>query len=244
MPVPLAIIFDLDDTLFDDAGCTLAGLNALAAGYPALAALPQSELFARHSRLLTALEGEVYAGTLSVEACRVRRLGQLLASVGVPDADAEAAAVTYHAASRAHYRPLPGALELVRGLHARGIRLGVLTNYPRGVQTAKLDACGLTPYLSAATTTSDAPPKPDPASYYMACRALEVGPEQAVMVGDNWSNDVAGAAAAGLRAVWYNPSGRVASADVPCVSLSSFLPLEAALTVLLSDGDSGQPVTQ
>ena len=49
MPPVRAVIFDLDDTLFDDAGCTLAGLNALAAQHPALAALPQDELFGRHA---------------------------------------------------------------------------------------------------------------------------------------------------------------------------------------------------
>lgn len=232
MPVPRAIIFDLDDTLFDDAGCTLAGLNALAAEHPALAALPRSELFARHSRLISALEGEVYAGRLSAEACRARRLEQLLEGVGVPGADGEAAARVYHAASRAHYRPLPGALELVRALHARGVRLGVLTNYPRGVQSVKLDACGLTPYLHASVTTSDAPPKPDPASYRAACEALGVQPEQAVMVGDNWHNDVAGALAAGLKAVWYNPAGRAAPTRAVHTVLTGYLPLDAALAAL------------
>ncbi|WP_407570059.1 HAD family hydrolase [Deinococcus altitudinis] len=233
MPPPHAIIFDLDDTLFDDAGCTLAGLNALAARHPALAALPQAELFSRHAALLAALEGEVYAGRLSVEACRVRRLAQLLEGVGVAEADGEAAAQLYHAASRAHYRPLPGAPELVRALNDRGVRLAVLTNYPHAVQTAKLAACGLTPYMTAAITTSDAPPKPDPASYRAACSALGVPPQQAVMLGDNWHNDVAGAVSAGLRAVWYNPSGRAAPGDVPHTALPGFLPLEAALGVLI-----------
>ncbi len=225
-----AVIVDLDDTLFDDAGCTLAGLNALAAGHPALAALPQSELFARHARLLSALEGEVHAGRLSVEACRERRLRQLLEGVGVAGADGGAAAQVYHAASRAHYRPLPEALELVRALHASGVRLGVLTNSPRGVQSAKLNACGLNPYLHASVTTSDAPPKPDPASYHAACRALGARPEQAVMVGDSWRNDVAGALAAGLRAVWYNPGGQPAPADVRHTVLTGFLPVAAAMT--------------
>lgn len=233
MPPVRAVIFDLDDTLFDDAGCTLAGLNALATRYPALAALPQTEVFSRHAAVLAALEGEVYAGRLSVEACRVRRLTQLLGSVGVVGADGEAAARVYHAASRAQYRPLPGALELVRALHAQGVRLGVLTNYPRTVQSAKLDACGLSPYLHASVTTSDAPPKPDPASYHAACRALGVTPDQAVMVGDNWQNDVAGAVSAGLRAVWYNPGRRSVPGDTHHAELTDWQPLRRALTGVL-----------
>jgi len=165
----------------------------------------------------------------------VRRLGQLLEGVA---ADAEAAAHVYHAASRAHYRPLSGALELLRALHERGLRLAVLTNYPRPVQTAKLDACGFGPYLHAAVTTSDAPPKPDPASYHAACKALGVQPDQAVMVGDNWHNDVAGAVRAGLRAVWYNPAASKAPAEVPHAALAGFLPLETALATLLCKAET------
>lgn len=230
MPPPLAVIFDLNDTLFDDAGCTLAGLRALAAEHPALAALPQAELFTRHAALLAALEHEVYAGILSVEDARVRRLGQLLEGV--------AAAYVYHAASRGHYRPLSGALELLRALHKRGLQLAVLTNCPRPVQTAKLGACGFGPYLHAAVTTSDAPPKPDPASYHAACKALGVQPDQAVMVGDNWHNDVAGAVRAGLRTVWYNPAASKAPAEVPHAALAGFLPLETALATLLCKAET------
>ena len=231
---PRAVVFDLDDTLFDDAGCTLAGLSALADQHPALAALPQAELFARHARLLAALEPQVHAGTLSVEACRVRRLRQLLEGVGVDHAAGEAAATLYHAASRAHYRSLPGALAVLRALHARGLRLAVLTNYPRDVQTAKLAACGFGAYLHAAVTTSDAPPKPDPASYRAACAALAVAPGEAVMVGDNWLGDVAGAVAAGLRAVWFAPPERAAPGDVSHARLSGWEPLENALSTILS----------
>ena len=70
MPPVRAVIFDLDDTVFDDAGCTLAGLRALAAEHPALAALPQTELFSRHAALLAALEGEVYAGRYRFDGTR------------------------------------------------------------------------------------------------------------------------------------------------------------------------------
>jgi beta-phosphoglucomutase-like phosphatase (HAD superfamily) len=40
-------------------------------------------------------------------------------------------------------------------------------------------------------------------------------PADVVMVGDSWENDIAGAKAAGLRAVWLNPSG------LPCPPASA-----------------------
>jgi len=81
--------------------------------------------------------------------------------------------------------------------------------------------------------------KPDKLFYRAALlRAGHAGvplpARDAVMVGDSWSDDVAGAKAAGLRAVWFNPhganapSGRVA-ADAEIGSLSRLPEALAAL---------------
>lgn len=57
------------------------------------------------------------------------------------------------------------------------------------------------------------------------------------MVGDSWENDVVGARAAGMRAVWFERwGGEVAEADVPVVR--DFAPLEAALRALLEESAS------
>ncbi len=59
--------------------------------------------------------------------------------------------------------------------------------------------------------------KPDPAFYAAVLRELsETTParrrptaaDEVVMVGDSYTNDVAGAKAAGLRAIWFNQDGR------------------------------------
>lgn len=50
--------------------------------------------------------------------------------------------------------------------------------------------------------------KPDLRLFAAACRAAGVPPDRAVMVGDSWARDIAGALRAGLHAVWYRPSGR------------------------------------
>jgi len=52
--------------------------------------------------------------------------------------------------------------------------------------------------------------KPSPAFYQAVLNGLDSPPEQIVMVGDNYENDVRGAAAAGLWSIWYNPAGEPA----------------------------------
>ncbi|MBP7797022.1 MAG: HAD family hydrolase [Thermoanaerobaculaceae bacterium] len=49
-----------------------------------------------------------------------------------------------------------------------------------------------------------------PSREYFAAVLADLGlaPERVVMVGDEWQADVAGALAAGLRTVWYDPSRR------------------------------------
>jgi len=51
--------------------------------------------------------------------------------------------------------------------------------------------------------------KPDPKPFEEALRLAGVAPEHAVHIGDHQSDDIGGAKAAGLRAIWFNPQGRI-----------------------------------
>ena len=56
--------------------------------------------------------------------------------------------------------------------------------------------------------------KPAPAFFLGIVSRLGLAPAQCVMVGNDYSKDIAGARAAGLRTVWLNPTG--AAAPGPC----------------------------
>ncbi|WP_425145230.1 HAD family hydrolase [Deinococcus sp.] len=232
-PALRAVIFDLDDTLFDDLGSTRAGLAGLGRLHPGFAALHPDELLSRHAAAIAQREAQVYAGTLTPQQARIQRFESLLADLGISELDGERAAQHYRSAYRAAYRLNPGVLDLVRAVRGRGLRVGVLTNYAREVQQEKLERIGLTPLIDALLTYDETPPKPDPRSYRAVCAALDVAPQQAVMVGDHWQNDVAGAVAAGLRAVWYNPGSLPAPDGTPHTSIQGFVPLGEALAALL-----------
>ena len=205
MTLPLrAVIFDLDDTLFDDTSCTHVGLRALSDRH-ALGVSP-AELFARHAAHIRAIDPLLFRGELTAHGARVLRFTRLLTDLGVPDADGEAATVTYREAYRAAWAPLPGAADVLRDLRAAGLRLAVLTYYVREVQALKLAHFGLDALVDAVLCVEEVPAaKPDPRAYHAACAALAVTPGQAVMVGASWEKDVQGARRAGLRAVWVNP---------------------------------------
>lgn len=113
-----------------------------------------------------------------------------------------------------HVAAMPGAHVALRRLRPR-YRLVVATNAKEsGAQDvrAALARVGLDALVDDVASSHDVGArKPDPAFFRAALRAASTGqppaPRSAVMVGDSWSNDVAGTRAAGLRAVWLNPSG-------------------------------------
>lgn len=86
---------------------------------------------------------------------------------------------------------------------ANRYRLAVLTN-----GNADVRRLGLADYFQFALCAEDLGiGKPDPAPFREALRRGDVKAEQAVHVGDHPVDDIGGAQAAGMRAIWYNPRG-------------------------------------
>lgn len=97
-----------------------------------------------------------------------------------------------------------GVLEELRGI----ARLAVVTNGMEEFQRAKLDAAGLTGLFDVVVSSAAVgASKPDPRIFEFALERIDGRAADAVMIGDNPLRDVAGAQAAGLRAVWVDRDG-------------------------------------
>ena len=106
----------------------------------------------------------------------------------------------------------PGALET---LHRLGLRLAVVSN-SNGSVARLLEALDLARWLDAIVDSGVVGfEKPDPRIFHHAAATLGVEPEEAVHVGDLYSVDVAGARAAGVRAILLDPFGAWAVDDCP-----------------------------
>ena len=82
------------------------------------------------------------------------------------------------------------------------------------LQREKLAASGLAEHFDVVLVSAEhGTGKPDPSIFASALGALGVEPHDAVMVGDSLPRDVAGAAGAGMRAVWINRFGQPRSPD-------------------------------
>jgi putative hydrolase of the HAD superfamily len=114
----------------------------------------------------------------------------------------------------------PEAVPLLEFLRRRGIRVGLCSNAPYRVQSlhAQLAFLGLDSHLDAVTFSAEVGwRKPSPHIFEAAMRVLGTGAARTVMVGDSETADIAGAHAAGMRAVLLSRSGDSGSSGADAV---------------------------
>ena len=113
----------------------------------------------------------------------------------------------------------PGLERLLSGLDGRGIRTGVLSDYPAH---AKLRALGLADRFSPVLCGTDPEIgafKPSPRGYLRACEIWNFDPAEVLYVGDRADVDAAGAAAAGMPCVIVDRTAAPAGGYDVCPSL-------------------------
>ncbi len=157
-----AIVFDLDGTLFDSRKTIRRCLNETIVEYG-------KEPFGEDVKDLIG-----------------KHLYEILALRGL---DNEEAAERYRQIQMETYkqdmRVFDGVLRMLNTLKEKEYRLGIATMRHGRITREVLDGMGIAHYFSSVVGTDDTKiPKPDPEHVLTVCRALGVGPERTIMVGD------------------------------------------------------------
>ena len=114
--------------------------------------------------------------------------------------------------------------ETLDELRRRGYRLGVISNADGRVE-ALLEELGLRPHFEFVIDSgSVGVEKPDPRIFRMALERMGIEPHDAVYVGDVYEIDVAGARAAGMRAILLDPLSRLGHLDCDRIAALHELP--------------------
>jgi putative hydrolase of the HAD superfamily len=205
------ITFDLDDTLWDTApvlvGAEAALRDWLTEHAPLLGPVPVEHLWEIRTRLVEAEPSYKHR----ISALRRQVLYHALEDAGYDAEQAHDLAeqsfqVFLHGRHQVQIFPdVQPTLEIL----AKTFTLGVITN-----GNADIRRLGLADYFAFALCAEDLGiGKPDPAPFLEALRRANVDASVAVHIGDHPSDDIAGAQRAGMRAIWYNPQGKVWEAD-------------------------------
>lgn len=234
-----AVLFDLDDTLFDHAFAARCALEVIHGDLPRFADGPFDVLEKEYGRLLEEVHLRVLAGEMTLDEARQDRIRTLLSGDGKPPGDEEVAALAsrFRGGYLENRRVADGTCELLEALRERGAVVGIVTNNMTAEQKDKLAFCKLDSLVDFMVTSEEVgSPKPEKDIFEAALDRADCRASEAVVVGDSWGSDVVGASNAGIRAVWYNPRALPKPDGFPVAELRSFRPLEEALDVMLRNG--------
>jgi HAD superfamily hydrolase (TIGR01509 family) len=113
----------------------------------------------------------------------------------------------YYVAHAGALEPIPGAIEAMRALQARGVAQACVSNSGRTIVDANIKALGVAKIIAFSMSLEDVSAgKPDPEPYREAARRLGAEPQATVAVEDSGAG-ARSARAAGLYVVGYSPSG-------------------------------------
>ncbi len=133
-----------------------------------------------------------------------------------------------------HFALYDDVVPTLRGLHASGYRIGLISNTHRCLASFQshfeLDA-----FITAAVSSSEHGfLKPHPSIFRAALEQVGVQPDDGVMVGDSIAHDIAGARQVGMRAVLLTRLGESSAAVAGVPTIRSL----AELPRLLAAGDA------
>lgn len=123
------------------------------------------------------------------------------------------------------WRPFDDARPALEALSAAAFRLAVVSNWDASLPDV-LTSVGLSAFFSCVSVSAVVGArKPEPAIFHHALGVLGVAPSDTVHVGNDAQLDVAGATAAGIRAVLLDRSGGAVGANPPRVESLTAVPL-------------------
>jgi putative hydrolase of the HAD superfamily len=210
-----AVVWDVDDTLFDYTTADREGMRSHLSAEGLLTGdeTPEQAL-ARWREITDRQWARFSAGELSFEEQRRERIRVFL---GTPLAAAEADAwfrryLTHYEAAWALFPDVVPVLDALAASH----RHAVLSNSSLTVQDHKLRSLGVHHRFETILCAAElGVSKPEAGAFLAACEALALPPHQVAYVGDHPEIDGRGAAEAGLLSVWIDRAGVCTVRDAP-----------------------------
>ncbi|MGT2800468.1 HAD family hydrolase [Streptococcus marmotae] len=199
-----ALIFDLDDTLYNQEEPFQRAVQA----HLPVQDEQMGDLYIAFRLYADEVFEAATAGDITLESSHIYRMKRALADVGYAVSDELALTI------QQEYQENQGKLSLSPEFPAifdycrqNKIRLGIITNGPHLHQLRKLQSLEMTNWISEYVTIISGQvgvTKPSKEIFDLMVEKMQLLPEDMCYVGDSFENDVAGAKAAGWKAIWLN----------------------------------------
>jgi len=186
-----AVLFDLDDTLYDERTFVISGFRAVVAYVADRFPVDEQGIF------LTMME------VLSTEG-RGKVFDKALDRYGLYSPALVEELVGVYRSHQPQITLYPDVIPVLATLKEYGVKLGIVTDGLHSVQKRKIEALGLEGLVDVIVYTDELGPnhwKPDPTGFLHALERLAVQPTEAAYVGNDPSKDFAGPKAIGMLPV-------------------------------------------
>ena len=202
-----AILFDIDDTLFNRARAQRKWAYLMMQEFREVFKGIERKIIVDALLKSDRIGTEEFNRTHSRDAARIGRFKIFLKLLGLRDASAEKITALYVESYPKINAPMKGARSVIKSPVNR-FQLGVVSNGFRDVQYQKLKALGIKDLFNCIVLSSEVGIwKPDPRIFWRATSLLERQPGECMYVGDSYDGDVLGAKKAGMQTCWFNTSG-------------------------------------
>ncbi|MEU6988785.1 HAD family hydrolase [Streptomyces sp. NPDC046324] len=207
MPIR-AVLWDIDDTIFDYSRADLAGMRGHLTAEGLVDGFDSVDQALRRWQEITVVHWRRFeAGGVDFQEQRRERVREFLAVPGLVAAEADAWFERYIAHYEAAWELFPDAVPVL-DLLAGDYRHAVLSNSSIHNQDRKLRVLGVRDRFEAVVCAAElGVAKPAAEAFHAACAALGLAPGEVAYVGDQPDIDALGAEGAGLRGIWLDRLG-------------------------------------
>jgi HAD superfamily (subfamily IA) hydrolase, TIGR02254 len=197
-------LFDLDRTLWDFDANARNNIFSLLDKYTITD--DKQGFFDNYDRINHTLWAEYERGAMTKEELKGERFYRTLKIYGTDNRDmAQQIGDEYLEQMPFQKALMPNAMEVLSELNNRGCKMAVVTNGFKEVQYKKLEVSGIAKFFDAVMVSEEqGVNKPCPIIFKRALKAIGGDKELAIMVGDDFANDIEGAMIFGIDQFFYN----------------------------------------
>lgn len=217
-----AVIFDLDNTLYDYDACHAQAWEALCCYAKEHLGMEREKFIRCREENIDALESRLGMPCAAIHN-RILRYQGIMEKYGFPLIHCLKMSDLYWDTFFRYLVPAPGVEECLAALKEKKFCLGIGTNMTVDYQLRKLEALGLLKYFDFLVTSEEVLAE-KPAGKFFACCAEKAGalPEECVFVGDDLQKDVMGARNAGMTAVWFCSNEAPTDGQLQCRRITHY----------------------
>jgi len=199
------ILFDLDRTLWDFDANAFNNICSLLDSF-GLGDIDKKGFFSTYERVNHLLWSQYEKGHIAKDLLRHERFYRTLLEYGIDNREFSVKLGEEYL-ERMPYQTvmMPHAIEVLTVLKERGVKMALISNGFKEVQYKKIKNCSLDGFFGAVLISEEqGVHKPSPIIFKRALNAIGGVKSEALMVGDDFANDIEGAMIFGIDQFFYN----------------------------------------